>query len=47
MRSRTLKLSEICWDLFLNSLRDRACLDTRRDLLVQLPIPAQFIDRIH
>ncbi|CAF1482690.1 unnamed protein product [Adineta steineri] len=47
MHSRVLKLSEVCWNHFLNCLSDRTCLVTQPKLMSQLNIPMQFIDRVH
>ncbi|CAF4719053.1 unnamed protein product [Rotaria sp. Silwood1] len=47
MHSRVLNLSEISWNYFLNCLSDRTSLVKQPQLMVQLHIPARFIERIH
>ena len=47
MNTKVLKLSELCWDHFLQCLSDRTCLVRRPELMRELHIPAQFAERVY
>lgn len=47
MHTRVLKLSEISWNYFLNSLSDRTCLVKQPELMSQFSIPERFSERVY
>ncbi len=47
MHTRVPNLSELAWNLFLNSLPDRTCLLEQPNFLAQLHIPPRYAERIH
>lgn len=47
MHTKVLQLSEICWNLFLNSLSDRTCLLKQPELMSKLSIPERFSERVY
>ena len=47
MNTKVLKLSELCWDLFLRNLSDRTCLIRQPQLMQELHIPVLFAERVY